>query len=118
MAGHRADDGGWLIEPPEDPQIYNEILAALDSLQATTRAAVMSDLKSRSSSNLIFKERVKVIDGLHDVYVLPPVGRPPCWVVAVSGYTSRPVAAALCIKRPSAAEAERLARRVLGLEKE
>ena len=113
MKGRRAKDGGWLIEPPEDPGIYGEIRTMLSSVGPETAAALLSDLTSRSSESLALKDRVSLLDGLHDVYVLPPAGRPPCWVVVVNGYSSRPVAAALCRGRPAKAEAERLARRVL-----
>lgn len=113
MAGRGAEDGGWRIDAPDDPNIMSDIEAVLRSLPAKTEAAMLSLLFSSSSKTFALSDRVALVDDLHDVYFLPPDGKPPCWVVAIDGYTDRPVAAALCTAKPSKAAAEAMARRVL-----
>jgi hypothetical protein len=102
-----------LVEPPEDPAIFAEICDALKRLPAETRAMVHSHLNSVTSESLVLKDRIALLDDLHDVYLVPPGGRVPCWVVVVNGYTGRPVAAGLLLDRASQRKAQDLAQRVV-----
>jgi hypothetical protein len=113
MAGRRGDDGGWMVEPPEDPDIFAEILDALKALPAETRAMAHSHLTAVTSESLVLKDRIALLDNLHDVYLVPPNGRVPCWVIAVNGYTGRPIAAGLLVTNASRRKAEFLALRVV-----
>lgn len=113
MAGRLAKDGGQPIDAPDNPEAMAEIEAVLKGLPAKTEAAVLSDLFSSSSKSFALTDRVTLIDDLHDVYFLPPDGKPPCWVIVINGYTDLPVAAGLCKEKPSDEVAAIMARRVL-----
>jgi hypothetical protein len=97
------------IDLPDEAGLRNEIEKAILALDPEPRAALLSELKVRDPDGMIPKERVAVLNGLHDVYVFPLGRRTPCAVVVVSGYDNRHILAGVTTKRPARKEALALA---------
>jgi hypothetical protein len=106
---------GETIELPDDPDLRCEIEEDLRALSLGRRIAIIKSLEVFGPDAAIPKERVRVIDKLHDVYVLPHGKRGPFAVVVKRGEDDCTILAGVCETRPSDDEAEALAGRALGL---
>ena len=109
MAEKQGASGRPKIDLPDEPELRNKIEKAILALDPQPRAALLSELKVRDPDGMIPKERVDLLDNLHDVYVFPLGRRTPCAVVVVSGYDNRHILAGVTTKRPTREEAKALA---------
>ena len=105
MSAKRPEYDGPRLSLPRNKALARKVRGQFEALDPETLNALLTDLEVQRPDDFIKKERIGILNGLHDIYLFPLDKGLPCAVVVQIAYTHLHVIAGVWAEaRPSLEE--------------